>query len=361
MVNYTLKTIRDIKNNSKYEICISCSLFKMNNPYADFGKYIFNFLRWFSKIPKGAYVRLYVDASVLDDKDFDKIFFNKSPKLEVVLYEFPDFISQEAKELELYRHDGTFGTITRFLAFYNKPALPVSVKYIWVSDMDSKPYNFSYQDIINMKKYNAEVLHLSFACYPNPWIDMDVKYPIIASKVIFKRNVKLPFKNFDKFLQDILDGKYDDIKEQIFVAYRLKKYNRIKDESAIKYFPYGFDELFMNRTVIHDLMKYKKLAYYDLRLSSFNKYIKDELFSEVNNISEEFRKRKISSSVETNDDKALRNGLIKVNKEIYEKYKDMPISLPERLNVCLSDFGKYESIINNPVISDTAMGAIVIY
>ena len=124
-MKYSLKTIKEC-DISSYEICISCSFFKMNNAYRKTTKYLEYFNKWFPIIPKSSYVRMYVDESILEDKDFIKLFNKNYKKLEIVFFEFEDFKNG------VY-HDGTFGSIIRFLPLFNKPALPKNIKYIWIN------------------------------------------------------------------------------------------------------------------------------------------------------------------------------------------------------------------------------------
>ena len=356
MIDYTLKKIKECDEVEKYSICISTSLFQMNSPYRDFTKYIKRFREWVKVIPKDAYVRMYVDASVITHNDFIKIMTMK--KLEVILYEFPDFLNTTLSRAnapgslkDLYYHDGTFGTMTRFLAFYHKPGFHKNLKYIWVCDMDSKNYNFSYQDILNMKKYKADILHLSFACYPHTWIDDDVKYPIIASKIIINSKVRLPFNEYSKFLEGIIEGKYIKEKEDIFRTLARSSYKKIVETDSIKYFPYGFDELFVNRYMEKSFQKYSRIIYYDIRLINFrylNKEDKD--FALLEELSHEFMYGNLS--------KKLRDKFLAVNERIYNRYKDRE-DIYGRRKVCMNDFNEYKNKANHPIIPDTSFGVII--
>ena len=86
MVHIQLKTLKFLNSknslkNSKskvsnspsspsYDILISTSLFMMKEAYRKFPEYVNSFLNWFPQIPRNAYVRMYVDDSVIDNEDF---------------------------------------------------------------------------------------------------------------------------------------------------------------------------------------------------------------------------------------------------------------------------------------------------
>ena len=163
-MNYNLTTIQEC-DVDKYEIMISASLFKMIDSYKDFEKeYLNKFLKWFEVVPKESYVRLYVDGSVLQEPSFVSILDKQHKNLEIIFYEFKDFIRDDINDLY---HDGTFGTIVRFLPLYSK-FRPRNIKYVWISDLDMPVTIFNYKYINIMQKNNIKVTFYSKGCYDKP-------------------------------------------------------------------------------------------------------------------------------------------------------------------------------------------------
>lgn len=83
-MHYYLETSREISlEKVNYDTCISVCLFKMRDKYREFKKYIEPIFRWIKSIPKNSYVRLYVDASVLEDESFIKLLNSNVKNLEI--------------------------------------------------------------------------------------------------------------------------------------------------------------------------------------------------------------------------------------------------------------------------------------
>lgn len=112
MVSLKFETLKSIDSDKKYDIIISASLFMMKNSYRDFNVYIKQFLQWLPYIPRNSYVRLYVDQSVLNSDLFKELLEDKYKHLEIILYECEEFLDNEGF------HDGTFGTIIRFIPLF---------------------------------------------------------------------------------------------------------------------------------------------------------------------------------------------------------------------------------------------------
>jgi len=342
-MKYTLRYIQRCKPSPKYEVCISCSLFKMNRPYNTFGKYTFRFLKLARKVPKNYYIRLYVDASVLDDKNFISIIDSKIPNLEIVVYEFPDFLTED----EIH-HDGTFGTMARFLPLFNKPALPKSIKYVWVTDVDMHPNVFNYDNIKDLKKYKAQTSTFSWACYDKEWIPATSKFPTGAGKIISDVSVKYPFDTFTDFLQDVVDGKYDYEKNKILARLPEGAKHQMLD---VKLFPYGFDELYVNTYLTKIFDKYRRLIYYDLTLIRFKDFY---WIPHKEEIAETYTKTIMGDfSQET------KKKLLELNQDVYDFMKDKEVTSP-RLQTCLADFDKYKDSVSKPMAGNWGLSALVI-
>ena len=330
---FSTQYVQKCKNYTLYNLCISCSLFRMKNAYRDFSRYTQAFMRWCYRVPRTAYIRLYVDASVLKDKNFENILLKNIPHLEVVLFEFPDFIAN-SNENE-YFHDGTIGTMGRFLALYNQPSLPRNIQYLWISDVDMPAYVFSFNNIKDIQTYKVDLSYYSKACYIKEWHNPGLENPILAGKIITRTRVKYDIKLLNNFLRDVLHKKYDIMKIEILTRLSQIQGGHYMRNEDVEYFPYGFDELFTNHYLIKDIQKHKHLIYYDI------------VFKELRymyNIPEFKEMKEYDDNVWRGIDKEKNYmQLLRVSKEISDK-------IPEK-NRCLSEFDKYknQTIINNYV------------
>jgi hypothetical protein len=341
-MNYILKNIQVLSNPKKYEVMISVSLFKMKESYRNFSSYIKNLYSWINTLSDKICVRLYVDESVLEEELFIKLFNQNIKHLEIVLYEFKDFYFDEY-------HDGTFGSIVRFLALFDKPHIPENIKYIWISDVDLPIYNFSYENIKDLKRNNVKIGFYSKACNVVEWVKDDYKYPINAGKIIVDRKVKFSYENFELFLNKVLLGEYEEIKNRI-----LKNRENKSHYAPAKYFTYGFDEIYTNEYLRLDIEKYKYIIYYDISLDTLKRVIKsnsgDKLENNLeNNLRNKFlelneleRQMWKSSKSNTKENKIkLRN----INNEIYDMVKNFEIE-NTRLKICMNDYIKYNNNID---------------
>lgn len=329
---YILKTIKECESYKRYNLCISCSLFRMEYTYRKFEVYVNNLLSWCLQIPRTlptAYIRLYVDASVLNDPSFIALFDKNIPHLEIVLYEFPDFLKTKGDE---YFHDGTVGTMARFLVLYNEPKLPKNIEYTWITDVDMPIRIFNYSNIKELKRYNVDVSFISKSCYMYEWKNEKIDFPIMAGKIISKTKCKYSKVYFDKFLSEVLSGKYDKMKQGILSRLSEEKgKSHYMTNEQVKYFPYGFDELFTNHYLIKDIEKYKHLIYYDVSFKNANYMYKLINITEL---------QKYESKIwygqgkrEVNHDKLVE--LLDI------AYEDVPDEYKSRK--CFSEYEKYRS------------------
>ena len=326
-----------------FKVCISVSLFKMSDPYRNFNKYVTRFLEWVYTIPPNMFVRLYTDEASLMSKEFQIIVNKEINHLEIFIYDYPEFRSRASKSYGF--HDGTFGTLMRFLPLWDKDLWnKYKIDYVWISDVDIYP-SFLNTDILDMmKKEKAKVAYYSKACYDKPWVPDDMNFSIGAGKVIFSKKAIVSEYKFNRFLRDILSGKYKWLKNAIKKYYRI-----IKDEKTLKsviknkYITYGFDEYYCNVILYSDIEDYKTLVQYnlDLRVLKYNypdyknKYTLDELefklWTGEENDNTEFKKE---------TDKFY-NYILKQN--ILTDKADKILS--NRFKICLEDYGKYSSNI----------------
>jgi hypothetical protein len=330
---YAVKYIQRCEDYIKYNLCIACSLFKMRSSYRDFSQYINDFNRIIYRIPRTAYIRLYVDASVLNDKHFINLLNKNIPSLEIILFEFPEFIGNSTTES--YYHDGTVGTMGRFLALYNIPALPSNIEYIWVSDVDMPSYIFTFDNILEMRKNKAQLSYYSKSCYIKEWANYKLEFPILAGKIITKTSVKYDIELFNQFMKDVLSKKYNELKIKILDRLTQIKGGHYMRNEDVEYFSYGFDELFTNHYLIKDIEKHKRLIYYDIIFKEIGYMYDIPLFKDMN-------------KVDTNlwrgiDRKKNHRELLSISKQIYDM-------IPEK-NRCLTEFNKYKNktVVNNQV------------
>jgi len=305
----------------------------MKNAYRDFSRYTHALLQWCYRVPKSAYIRLYVDASVLQDKNFENLLLKNIPHLEVVLFEFLDFVI--TKDETEYFHDGTIGTMGRFLALYNEPSLPRNIKYVWVSDVDMPAYIFSFNNIKDIQTYNVDLSYYSKACYIKEWRNPSLDNPILAGKIITKTSVKYDINILNTFLKNVLDKKYDAMKIEILTRLAQIKGGHYMRNEDVEYFPYGFDELFTNHYLIKDIQKHRHLIYYDISFKELWWMYQIPEFREM---------KKYEDNVWHGINREQNyQQLLRVSKEIYDKIDEK--------NRCLTEFDKYKNktIINRHV------------
>jgi hypothetical protein len=329
-MNYSLRYIKRCKILFTFDTCISVSLFRMKYSYRDFSRYVKDFRRWLPDIPKSFYVRLYVDASVLQEPSFIELFDANYPKLEIVLYQFDDYLDDDG-----IHHDGFFGALTRFLVLYNKPALPKTVKYVWVSDLDLPTFIFSYQNLLDLKMNKARLSYLSWSYYDKEWVSETIRYPILAGKIISKTSIKYNFSDFETYLSDLIKGKYDDIKNAILQ--RLGKEGEKHYMKNVKFVPYGLDELFCNIYLTKEFEKHRRLIYYDINLSRISyKYDIPHL---------QQLKKLEAKTWYAKPTPEIRHRLLELNEEVYQFMQSQKVD-EHRIKVCLNDFQKYKGYID---------------
>jgi len=322
-MRYLLTPIKEI-DTSKYEVMISCSLFKMVNPYKSFKeKYLDRLSTWINQLPSKTYVRLYVDASVLDDIDI--LMEEVNDKLEIIMFQFDDFLMEDG-----IHHDGTFGSIVRFMSFYDE-FRPRNIKYIWITDIDIYPRVVDEKFLKNMIKEKADVSYLSMVCYNKPWISED--FPVIAYRIIVNvNNVKLDFNNtFIKYLIDVKNNKYSYIYDEIKIYYENDPPKK-NSFNVIKYFPYGFDELFIDKILLKEFNKYKRYISVVIHLFDFKKRLEDK-----NKIKEYIKLNQIIWDYQYHPTIKTKKVFLEYVEEIYDLVKD---------EECVKKYGKFLKNVN---------------
>ncbi len=332
-----------------FNVCFSVSLFKMNDPYRNFGKYVDKFLKLVPTIPATLFIRLYTDAATYRNHDFKPIIDKNIPNLEIFIYEYREFITNK----KLGFHDGTFGALMRFLPLWDQNLWKnYKVTYVWVSDVDVYPAFLDTNILKIMQENRCKIGHYSTACYDIPWIPIDVHYPVNAGKMIFHKDVKISEYKFNKFLRDILDGKYKPLKTAIEKFYSpTNRGHAVKFRSVSngKYVVYGFDEYYCSNIMMDDMKKYRRCIQYNLDLQGMKHFFPDlPNMSEI--VEEEF---KLWTGLKK-DTRQMKEMTDKVYQTIITH--DTSILSP-RYQRCLDDYGKLH---DNIYQESNVMGPFVI-
>lgn len=212
--------IQLIKEGIRYPNILSCSFFTMENSYRNFNKYKEQLKRFLkqAEVLKDYELRIYTDNT---GKEYALEICESYSFVSIYLFDCPSF-------REGIGHQGTFGTLVRFLPLFEEH------KLVWISDIDI-PDNYLDIDL------KGDIIINSALCYERKVYGR--KYTILAGRFISKK--KLPKRLLTKFINDILEGKYsNEINE-------LNKQNTRKPSSN---FPYGMDELFLN-WIIYDWLQ----------------------------------------------------------------------------------------------------------
>jgi len=153
-------------------------------------------------------------------------------------------------------HIGTFGTMVRFLPFFEK-----GLDYVWCSDIDVPDFYLTMNDLKEVKDNKCDMRISTHICYERKVYGR--QYTIIAGRLISR--VQWPKVILTKFLNKLADG---GLKKEVKL---LNDSNTRKNPSKI---PYGIDEYFLNFNM-YDWMKrnnFKVLVDRDLFLNSMLSY-----------------------------------------------------------------------------------------
>ncbi len=342
-----VKTLNETVRRS-YDICLSVSLFKMADPYRNFSKYVAATLYLLKNMPAGFFMRLYTDMATFRHPEFARIAEAPYEYLEIFIYEYPEFITNK----RLGFHDGTFGALMRFLALWdNKLWTDYGIKYIWISDIDISPAFLDIKIITEMEKSNADFAFYSNACYGAIWVNENRKFPILAGKDIFTKNVKVSQAKFNQFLRDCLNGKYKWLKKLIEDNYKRRHPGAIKTRSVLngKYIVYGFDEYYTNYIMYDDIIRYRRIAQYNLHLGNMKHFYPN--IPHIDEAAEEEYRLWIG---EKRNNKYLKDLTEKVYDYVIKQ--DLSILTP-RMRGCLADFNTYKDQVDENSIT---MGAYIV-
>lgn len=229
---FTTKILQDFgEPDAKRFVLLSCSLFKMAHSYRFFGKYENYLAEIIKHLPAFTRLCVYVDMTTAYLASKREIVTN--PNIQIIQYDCPSFHIKSGAF-----HDGTFGTLMRFLPCFEP--FPLRIKYVWVTDIDIDVETINLSALNTFITTNADIMFLTYACYLVPWSTN--KYPIVASKVVVSHT--FPRNLIENFVADLDNGsKYG---EKLALLHNFKRYPGNKQHSVISRFPYGTDELFLN-------------------------------------------------------------------------------------------------------------------
>jgi hypothetical protein len=329
-----VEVIRSLPNKNKfYEVCLSVSLFRMQSSYKPFEKYITMFEKIVKTIFPQAYVRLYVDRSAMQEPAFQALMNKKYSNLEVYRFEDKRFLLEDG-----IHHDGTFGSIARFLALFDKS---IKANYVWIADADLNTQDFNYNLIREMKHVHASVSYASRGCYDKYWIPLEVDFPIINYKVVVRKNVKCSFEKFNNFLDEVHANKYNDVKEKIEAI--VNRPDAKRKMLGIKQFIYGFDELYSNGVLYKELVNYRRLVLDDLQLNYLGNFKDIPIDKEK---AEKYNKLMYYGAKSAD----LKKKVIKFYEDLYDEIveKDLMKTFDEypRIKRCVNEFNMYKNKVN---------------
>lgn len=253
---FTTKILKDFgEPDAKRNVLLSCSLFKMAHSYRHFGKYE-NYLSEIIKhLPAFARLCIYVDMTTAYLATEHIIASN--PNIRIVHYDCPRFHIKSGTF-----HDGTFGTLMRFLPCFEP--FPPGIKYIWVTDIDLSYKGFTHEVIKRLEAAKADVLYMTSICYAVPWSKN--KYSIMGGRFITQHS--FPRSIIETFVADLDAGKFATEIKQLHDYIRLYRAKKSGSE-AISRFPYGTDEFFTNSHMMHHIKTHYTKAVVHIVLGNF--------------------------------------------------------------------------------------------
>jgi len=241
---------------------ISLVIFRVLDEYREFEKYLYHF-------------NLLIRYLIENKYDFDiRVYFDDSSQKDV-----EPFI-KEFSEIEFYKfnyqplrigkyHHGTFGSIVRLLPIFEE-----LYEYIYIDDVDI-PIEWINWDIVKFIFKNKVDTYLYSLRYNyHPWLNINNKYNIVYPIIT---RVKLSINIFNKFLNDIVNNKYDNLIKK-FINYR--SYQHYYNYNVK--FPYGMDKYFLNNIIYTDLcsgLTYTKISYDPTRILRYIYEHKFNLFT----------------------------------------------------------------------------------
>lgn len=265
-MNYTVDFYKCPSNTpSNYNVISTC-IFLMKASYKSTQLYyngLKNLTRIIENSPKEdkLYLYLFHDKTIEEkqhkdpqiNKEIQELWIpllndlRNKERIFLIRYDFPEF-----KEDKFY-HVSTFGTIVRFLPFFDLPE-NINIDIVYCIDLDLN--KTVYKQIINLISYmrkhkDIDMYFRTRECYEvNFWTYIQKLKNVTHLRIIassFATRIKFAFSYFTSFLRDILKNKNTELHELL---------NTIKDIDPIKgnnyKFAYGYDEYFINKYILYD-------------------------------------------------------------------------------------------------------------
>ena len=220
------------KINSDKKINIIASALFRTSPEKNIEQYTVNLLNYskIKQIKDQKFVfRLYYDNSILNDEYIKKIYPILNKNCQLVHYDCPLFKNEHGL------HDGTFGSLMRFLPFHDFPENDVDKCFI--CDVDDTVSICEKRLIILLEiqnKYKVDLVYLFWIFFDLPYVVND-NDRILAN---FLTRQKIPIKFLIHYINVTINElfeKFDQLKKIIDNPH--KKYRH-------KFF-YGVDELYL--------------------------------------------------------------------------------------------------------------------
>jgi hypothetical protein len=244
--------------------------------------------------------------------------------LEIYIFEDKRFLLEDG-----IHHDGTFGTMARFLSLFDEK---LDVDYVWITDLDITSGQVKSHYLSIMNKRNIDVQYRSESCYARFWVPKEVDYPVINDRIIIQKNkVKISKVKFNKFLKEVSENKFMDLKNKI-EAVRV----RLSGQD-IRKFTYGFDEYYTNNILYKEMLNYERLIYYGISLQRIETQYKGIIknYQKLSTIEEKLWRNpnKDLNLLQKKEQKIAR----KFIEEQKEKFQDS-----YRIKKCVHDFDVYK-------------------
>lgn len=312
-------TNRIIKSNIESNKLISCCIFKMENSYRNFNKYVNkleNIIKNKNKYFKYFNFRIYTDKITYDDK-YLRNTLSKYNDIEVFIYKCIDFMNNGY-------HVGTFGTIIRLLPFFEKNKYEIIIQID--VDLNNNLLEVMSKCAQEFIKSKAEFACKSYLCYVKPWIPINNKFNIINNFIATK--IKFPISLLMDFLKE------------------LKNTNK----NAENIFPYGTDEQFTN-DVLYNYIQKNKVKTLLLKRFVYNSYISKlkKIFPPILNKKLLNEIRELEAKLYYNMDKKNYDEFLslsnKMAKEILNKDNNIQKIYPKDISFMIIENAK--RIINN--------------
>lgn len=224
-----------LKQGTPSKKVVSVSFFVMNHSYKPIEFYINHLKRFLiqKKKLKEFEIRIYTDNS---GKEIVLELVKEDPSVSVYHYDCKQFYDTPG-------HNGTFGTLMRFLPLF-EPGLEV----VWISDIDVPMYYLNPIRITELKKDKAQFLFRTAVCYnQNRTVHKKIygrKYTILAGEMI--STYTFPKYLFNTFLHNLQSGALKST---------IQKLNNANPEKHSFKVPFGIDEYFLNTTFYNYIIK----------------------------------------------------------------------------------------------------------